>query len=732
MKVEKYSKKYKLSEFISNSKEKALTIEDFKTLITNGDWDKFQWCKKQKGKHNDEYYEILNIPVSFDIETSSIKLNDGMKGAITYALGMSINGHVCIMRTWSQFIDIIDLLKSKLDLDYNKRIVIYVHNLSYEYQFMRTYFKWDEVFCLKERKVLYARTVDGIEFRCSYMLSSLSLAVTANDLHTYRARKMVGDLDYSLIRHNKTPMTKKEKGYLINDVRVVTNYIKEKIEEDGDITKIQYTKTGYVRKYCKDKCITNNPKKEKYIALMKNLTLEYNEFLYAINAYSGGFTNACDKNVALNKPFIKARGFDFTSSYPYCMVALQYPMSKGVKVTINNEKHLKSILNENKAVLMHVRFYNLVIKEGLHGHPLSENKCIVCENPIIANGRVVAADIVDTYITDVDYHNIRKFYDYSKMTFIDEAYVYEYGYLPKEIIECVLDFYENKTKLKDVKGKEVEYAFFKSLLNSIYGEMVMNPVRDIIEAPELSDTEDWSKSKADFHKAIDLYNNSKGRYKSYLWGVWITAWARFNVLSGVYECCKEDENGVVDYIYTDTDSIKIQNYERHKEYFDKYNEKVLNLLKLSADYNNISLERYMPCTIKGKQKPLGVWDDEGELAIKALGAKRYIARHDGETVITVAGVSKKIGSRALEKKFGGIKALEEFKDGLIFDEDMCGKQKVYYTDHVIFGDITDYLGETLYCEEPTSIYMEAGTYDMSLSAEFSKYLSGSYIVEEGV
>ena len=109
---------------------------------------------------------------------------------------------------------------------------------------------------------------------------------------------MTGDLDYSLIRHSETPMTKKELHYLENDIRVVMSYIQEKIESEGDLSKIPYTNTGYVRRFCKNKCLyadgkhkKNNNQYNKYRQLMKNLTLSSKEYKQAKRAFQGGFTH---------------------------------------------------------------------------------------------------------------------------------------------------------------------------------------------------------------------------------------------------------------------------------------------------------------------------------------------------------------------------------------------------------------------------------------------------------
>lgn len=203
---------------------------------------------------------FFNIPAGFDIETSSFYNEKDLKTAImyewTFGIGWVANDSFQTMitygRTWRQFEVFLDAVALILDLNpVNRRLVVYIHNFPYEWQFIRKRFNWNKVFFLDERKPVYAIADNGIEFRCSLKLSGKSLANTAKDLTKYQAEKMVGDLDYNLIRHPETPLTATELGYCYNDVKVILCYIMEKIEQEGDITRIPLTKTGYVRRYCK-------------------------------------------------------------------------------------------------------------------------------------------------------------------------------------------------------------------------------------------------------------------------------------------------------------------------------------------------------------------------------------------------------------------------------------------------------------------------------------------------
>ena len=157
-----------------------------------------------------EYY---NIPAAFDIEVSSFYSGEKSpenKRAIMYIWQFGVNNLVVTGRTWDEFENFISLVQKIMGLNENRRLVVYVHNLPYEFQFIRKHFKWEEVFLLDERKPVYA-TTGGIEFRCSLKLAGgKSLENVGKDLQKYRVQKAVGNLDYDKIRTPITPLNEKE------------------------------------------------------------------------------------------------------------------------------------------------------------------------------------------------------------------------------------------------------------------------------------------------------------------------------------------------------------------------------------------------------------------------------------------------------------------------------------------------------------------------------------------
>ena len=668
-------------------------------------------------KSKDKIY--YNLAMSFDIETSSFyedkngviytnddyrKLKNTVKAekkAIMYIWQFAIEENVIIGRTWNDFLYFCKKLYDFLNLK-ERYIVVYVHNLSYEFQFICKWFNWIDIFADSERKPIKATTDTHFIFKCSYRLSGYSLEVLANNLKSHNIKKMVGDLDYNLIRNSKTPISKEELKYCENDVLIVTSYIDEQINEFGNIEKIPLTQTGKVRRYVRKQCFQN----KEYQYFIKELTIEKPEYMLLKNAFMGGFTH-CNA-MYTNKICQNVTSYDFTSSYPTVLISEKYPMSKGKEVYITTETELLNLI-KNYCVLVDLQFTNIKTS-FMYEQIISYSKCRNVKNPLINNGRIVQADTLTITCTDVDFLNIRDFYKWDNMK-IGLCYIYEKSYLPKEFIKTILHLYKSKTELKGVDGKEVEYLHSKELLNSLYGMCVTSIVHDTVNF----NGSEWTTENGNLDEELKNYNTDKNRFLFYHWGVWCTAYARNNLYTGIKEC-KDD------YIYSDTDSIKIFNADKHKNYFEKYNEWIVQKLEKCLKYHNIPLDYISPKTIKGDIKTLGIWDFDGFYTdFKTLGAKRYIYRKDDKISITVCGLSKKSGKEFIENQQ---KPFLFFNDGMFVDCEHTGKMTHTYIDREIENIITDYLGNQAYYHEKSFIHLEKTDYLLSLSDMYIKYFMG--------
>ena len=674
---------------------------------------------------NNKNIEYFNIPAAFDIEVTSFYDGERLpenKRAIMYVWQFGIYNLVTTGRTWGEFLAFCRVLRKVLHLGENRRLVVYVHNLPYEFQFIRKRLDWENVFMLSDRKPVYCIS-GGIEFRCSLKLSGgKSLENVAKDIQKYKVNKAIGNLDYELIRTPLTPLTEKEWYYCEMDIRVLLSYIQEKIEQDGDITRIPLTNTGYVRNYCRKECYS---KWKQYRSLMDGLTVDPSEYSQLKRAFQGGFTHANAHYVG--KVLENVGSHDFTSSYPGVMVLEKFPMSQA--------KYIRNCINEDElsemflkyCAMFDIEFFGLV-PVLFHEHPISRSKCWICENAVVDNGRVVIAEHIGTTITEQDYFVYREFYSWEKIE-IKNLRIYEKNYLPKSFVMALLHLYEKKTVLKDVEEEELNYMISKNMMNAAYGMIVTDPIRDEL----IYRDNEFYKIPKNIMEGIERYNSNIRRFLYYPWGVWVTAYARANLFSGIIEMRE-------DYVYSDTDSIKSLNTGRHQKYFDRYNAQIMEKIEKSVDYHRISRDLFSPVTKEGKVKTIGLWDDEGVYnKFKTLGAKRYLTMkmkskviEDEETgvqstilepkyVITLAGSNKAKTMKFLEETgdpFGN------FDNNLTIPKDSSGRLILTYIDDEIEGDITDINGVPYHYHELSCIHMEKSEYNLSMSEEFVKYLKG--------
>lgn len=677
---------------------------------------KWKWARKvvyENGKPITLRY--LCIPASFDIETSSFDYNCNKVGCLTcWQLGLDGTGF--IGRTWEQLKETFELIRRYLGLNDRYILPIYVHNLSYEFQWTYRRFKYTDVFSSDNRKPFYAR-FNGIELRDSLILSGCGLAnVGEKLLHKYKVVTKTKDWDYRKIRTTETPLTDEEKRYAINDVLVVMEYIKEKMEdEDDNITKIPMTRTGYVRRDVRERCLGKDTyKSSKYYKFIHSLNVGVNEYKKLKQTFMGGFTHA--SHFKVNKVLENVGSFDFTSSYPSVMVCEKFPMGIFKEGVPESYKEFEYLLS-NYCCMFFVRLNNVTEKIG-YEHPISSSKCINARGIEEDNGRVIRADQLSIWITECDWEYIKEFYKFDSFDILDFTAYYK-EYLPKEIVDAVLFYYEQKTTLKDVSGRELEYALYKEMVNAIYGMMVMDIVR-----PEIEFNGSWlPKSEPDYDKCISSYNKSKKRFLYYPWGVWITAYARRNLMRGI----KAAGNN---YNYSDTDSIKydIDRSDLFLKFVEEYNNSVKEKMETAMDYHGFDKYRWCPENSKGVKKPLGYWDDDGKYdKFKTLGAKRYFVLSDGKYKATVAGVSKKKVCEYLVNNFDD--PMEGFDFNLVVPMDKSGRLISTYVDEDVTGEIIDKDGVLRKFCEKSLVNLSESEYAFDVSENFLNYVMDSSILE---
>jgi len=659
--------------------------------------------------------KVDNNIYSFDIETTSyIKLNGKIYNAscyedftqkqkeicefysIMYIWMFSINDTVYYGRTWEELKEFWRWIDDYIP---DKKIV-FIHNLSYEFQFLRSQFNFKDVFARTQRKVMKASLEDyNIEFHCSYMMTNISLEKLA-ETFKLPIKKLVGNLDYDIIRVPTTKLSDKELAYCENDCLVIYHYIGLELKEYIRVDKIPITSTGKVRRELQQLAYKN-----LYYRRKTRKAINTNPHIYnlLLEAFQGGYTHA---NWIYTDEIVKnVDSYDFTSSYPYVMTSFKYPMSEFIEDDVKTIDDMYFLY----AYLLVVRFKNIKCK--YYNNFISYSKCRYVKNVKVDNGRIMSADEIEMVLTDVDFRFILSTYNCEYE--ILESYSALYGYLPKMLINFILDKYVSKTKLKGIEEEEINYARVKAMFNSIYGMTVTNTIRNDVIYDNVSG---WSEKSLDNDKIVELLENEKKKgFLSFSTGVWVTAWARFNLLSNLI---KLDEK----VLYSDTDSLKIcEGYD--KNVINNYNNEVVERIKYVSKVLDIPIDKYSPKDIKGDSHLLGVFECETKKGDRytyeefiTQGAKKYAVKQDGKIKITVAGVPKKSGAKCLN-------SLEEFRDDLVFKSSITGKQTLIYLDEQQQNDLVDYQGNKYTNTDKTGCCLVPCSYVLGKAFDYANLLT---------
>ena len=660
--------------------------------------------------------KVDNNIYSFDIETTSyIKLGDKIYNAssyenftdkeknicefysIMYIWMFSINDVVYYGRTWDELKEFWSMIEEIIP----QKKIVFIHNLSYEFQYLRSQFDFKSVFARTQRKVMKASlSYYNIEFHCTYLMSNISLEKLA-DTYKLPIKKLVGSLDYDILRSPITKLTNKELSYCENDCLVIYHYISLELRDYARVDKIPITSTGKVRRELQALAYKNIFYRRKI-----RRAINTNPHIYNLltEAFQGGYTHA--NWIYADDILENVDSYDFTSSYPYVMTSFKYPMSEFIEDNVKSVNDMYKIY----AYLLVVRFTNLKCK--YYNNFISASKCRKISGARFDNGRLIEAREIEIVLTDIDFRFILSTYNCEYE--ILESFSALYGYLPKMLINFILDKYVSKTKLKGIEEEEINYQRVKAMFNSIYGMSVTNTIRNEVEYDNVSG---WSEVELTNEKIVELLENEKKKgFLSFSTGVWVTAWARYNLLSNLI---KLDDK----VLYCDTDSLKIvEGYD--KNVIDDYNKSVEERIKYVSKMLNIPIEKYSPEDIKGEKHLLGVFECETKKGDKftykrfiTQGAKKYaVEDFKGNIKITVAGVPKKTGAKCLNK-------LEDFRDDLVFKSSITGKQTLIYLDEQEENDIIDYEGNMYHNTDKTGCCLIPCSYVLGKAIDYANLIS---------
>lgn len=631
----------------------------------------------KSGKSKTKY---LDTYIALDTETSH---NHDIENPIAwvYQWAFLFNGKMYSGRYVTELVKQLHQISLDCEAGGNKRIVCYVHNLSYDITYLHKFliqeFKTEpKILAIKPHKIL-TYIIGGIEFRCSYLLSNMSLDKWAKHLNCNH-NKLVGAIDYDKIIIPKDTLTETQWNYQYEDVYTLSECIEKTLEYNNDtIATIPLTSTGYVRRD-----VRNATKKDKnYRKWFVKTALDVDSYKVAKSAFSGGYTHGnrfyCAKIIKGN-----IGHYDFKSEYPSVQMLEYFPMGRPqLLYKFNIDKPLSFELYQtychNYCVFGRVFLQNGRLKKEVTAPYIQVSK-IVGKYALYDdrgvynasdNGRVVNfKGWITMCVTELDIDIILSQYTFDNIV-IGDTYISERGCINPIIKEVINDYFA----VKEGEQKGYYRDKTKNKLNGIYGMTATDIFRDTWELQNDEWVNTVLRSDDNIKATLDKYYKSYNSFNNYLHGVYTTAHARHWLIKTMIA----DIIGYDNYIYSDTDSVF---FIANKE-----------IIKRIEDYNNkmIALNKklgYGVKNAKGGMSYYGTFEDEQDniKEFKFLHAKCYAYNNDSGLHCTIAGVTAKNKVTGITKE-QELQDIDNLRTGFTFKE--CGGTRALYT----YSDISTYV-----------------------------------------
>jgi hypothetical protein len=675
----------------------------------------------------------FKIGCGFDIETSKIPCKNGEYISYCYHWQFGFDD-MCIMgrslRTMEDFFKMMCDHIEYIGINSKKNIQLLIldANLGYEFAFCKHYWKHlgiTDLFAKEKRDPIYITVGKSLCFREVLGLWGHSLAQIATN-HC-GIEKLVGDLDYDIIRTTSTEMTEAEIGYCVRDVEILV-ILGRKIFDRyyGKNSRMPYTSTGIVRDEIKKEFGSQLKSWRKKIESWMPTKEEYEDFRTML--FKGGISGS--NIIHMDKVHTNVVGADITSDYPFQMLTKKFPMGAATKC--NNSEFMK----EDKPYIAQIRFHKF---KSRNNHALmSAHKAINKEElkedgeTVLDNNRIQYGNSVELLLNDVEFEALKKAYKWEH-SYVVKCWVFNDGYelLPIEIRRTVIRWYLKKESLKKEHSDTQEYRDAKAFVNAIFGMMCT-----ALYLEEYAFIEDICDIDVPEFGMKDYAECCKYLFLSPYWGFWITSYAREMLMDVI---CRFPRV-IIQY---DTDSVY---------FMDDGSEQAIGLRKYLENFNRItSNKNYIRFVREERLLSLGTWDfTEQFKRFKALGSKRYIYEDSkGNIKCVVAGCRKskkfmkengktvpydpikiknkqayEVSTIVLQNEYNNevngtnVDVFDFFSDKMYIDENHSEKLCSKYIDEYC---IVNYNGEML--EIPSCIVLEPIAFKMGLGLKHKDLLT---------
>ena len=491
-----------------------------------------------------------------------------------YVWQFGIEDQVVYGRTWNEFREFLANLKAEMHLNVEHKLIVFDHNLKFDFGFFCREVPVDGKLIAKSRhEVLLCTVFDCFEFHDSYNYSEKSLDAMGLELGLPK----IQGFDYSKLRHAQTELDPDELRYISRDCEILLRYFAREAEHYGNVGKIPLTATQRVKRVLSERMAANDSKSKYMYAKIRKRQLDTskpgdNLILKMLRmAFFGGF-NYCT-TMYKNQLHANVDDYDADSHYIAQILLHRFPIDNFKPIEPPRTwEQLKELLNgkgiyQDKAMLITFQCESISARLDDVGFlPIYTKNYIgmdLCDRRSMVSKKMHTMGHFETTLTDIDFRLMFKYYNVGKIT-VKSVFASRYGALPDYVRDTCTELYQKKSsakaELREIKKtrrptaeEQAAYDLIKSFLNRIYGIFVQDPVRTnyYFDGTRVAIDKENRITTKDTRFAPVLYQ----------WGVWVSAWARYELLSLFWALTVyRSEDGKLHYnhkvLYCDTDSLK--------------------------------------------------------------------------------------------------------------------------------------------------------------------------------
>lgn len=532
----------------------------------------------------------------------------------------------------------------------SREIVVWFHNLKFDFTFIEWFIKHANVAWLKpDMKSYHKKNSMGgeyktirdemgnlygaewltqkdsvISFRDSAKIFPMPLSKLGEMVNV---EKLQDDFDYEAYRPLKYKPTKEEIKYLEHDVKILRLAMFKHFERYDTVrmTRSSYAfndlKLSYIRNANNDKTLDkmeSNPFDEMFPPTEPEMYANMQK------AYAGGIVYVNPEH--RGKVIEKVRVYDVNSLYPGAMQRYDYPYGQHIDFEGSYNDQDDTVKEQFPLFIQHFRG-KFTLKDN--GFPMLPKKLSNEMKAVYNSEQLKGTGLIS--LCNSDFEHFVKNYEIESIEFLG-------GYMFRSVFAPFKDYIDEESENKiqaELSGDMIGRTMSKLNMNGCYGKFAQSPFRGS-KIAYLDDAEILR------YKERDEEPESKNYFPM---GIFITAYARDILLKGIYAA------GVERVLYVDTDSIHLKGWEE-------------------------------PEDLPVHRTKLGFWGPDGGIKEDGQDSGKY---HNGkflrdkfyaEMFIDESGNErlKVTGAGISDEARGKVSNLDEFLLGIYYDGNLTAKQ----------------------------------------------------------